>query len=67
VDKIENEYDTSGATILKFDLMEEFSIETALVVCEIYQYNNVWKFNAVASGYQGGLAALCRGYGLMPN
>ena len=44
--------------------VEEFSIETALVVCEIYRYNGDWKFNAVAAGYQGGLEALCRAYGV---
>jgi tellurium resistance protein TerD len=63
VDRLESETD-SGAAILNFDLMEEFSIETALVVCEIYRYNREWKFNAVAAGYQGGLAALCQNYGL---
>ncbi len=53
-----------GETILQFDLEEEFSIETALVVCEIYRRNGQWRFNAVASGYRGGLEALCRAYGV---
>ncbi|MCH5204905.1 MAG: TerD family protein, partial [Oscillospiraceae bacterium] len=26
--------------------------------------NGDWKFNAVAAGYQGGLEALCRSYGV---
>ena len=56
--------DMVGTAVLKFDLMEEFSIETALVVCEIYRYNGDWKFNAVGAGYQGGLEALCRSYGV---
>ncbi len=56
--------DMVGTEVLKFDLMEEFSIETALVVCEIYRYNGDWKFNAVGAGYQGGLEALCRSYGV---
>ena len=64
VAKIENEYDTIGETALQFDLVEEFSIETGLVVCEIYKHNGEWKFNAIAAGYQGGLEALCRNYGL---
>ena len=54
----------NGEEVIHFDLMEEFSIETALVVCEIYRYNGDWKFNAVAAGYQGGLEALCRAYGV---
>ena len=64
VAKVENEFDTHGETVIHFDLDEEFSIESALVVCEIYRRNGEWKFNAVASGYQGGLAALCRTYGV---
>ena len=43
---------------------EEFSIETALVVCEIYRSGGDWKFNAVGAGYQGGLYALCKNYGV---
>lgn len=62
--KVENPDDVSGEEQLRFDLVEEFSIETALVVCEIYRYNGDWKFNAVAAGYQGGLEALCRAYGV---
>jgi tellurium resistance protein TerD len=63
VNRIENESD-KGTEALRFDLVEDFSVETALVVCEIYRHENDWKFNAVAAGYQGGLAALCRDYGL---
>ena len=50
--------------VLRFDLGEDFSIETAVVFCELYRHNQDWKFNAVGSGYQGGLAALVRAYGL---
>ena len=64
VAKVANEFDTEGETVIHFDLEEEFSIETALVVCEIYRKNGEWKFNAVAAGYQGGLEALCRNYGV---
>ena len=50
--------------VLRYDLGEDFSIETALVVCELYRHGSEWKFSAVGSGFQGGLAALCRNYGL---
>ncbi|TCO74410.1 TerD family protein [Marinisporobacter balticus] len=50
--------------VLRYDLGEEFSVETALVVCEIYRHDREWKFNAIGSGFQGGLAALCKNYGL---
>jgi tellurium resistance protein TerD len=54
----------NGQEILRYDLGEDFSIETALVVCELYKSNGEWKFNAIGSGFKGGLAALCRNYGL---
>lgn len=61
--KRSDEFDEEGETLLKFDLEEEFSIETALVVAELYQKNGEWKFNAVAAGYQGGLEAIVRSFG----
>lgn len=50
--------------ILKYDLGEDFSVETAIVVCELYRHNGEWKFAAIGSGFEGGLAALCKNYGL---
>ena len=50
--------------VLHYDLGEDFSIETAIVVCEIYRNGGEWKFSAIGSGFQGGLAALCKNYGL---
>ena len=64
VAKMESEDDMNGEEVLRFDLGEDFSIETAIVVCEIYRYNGSWKFNAVAAGYQGGLYALCKDFGV---
>lgn len=64
VAKMANEDDVNGEEVLKFDLVEEFSVETALVVCELYRHGGEWKFNAVGSGYQGGLEALCRSFGV---
>ncbi|MCT4592849.1 MAG: TerD family protein [Anaeromicrobium sp.] len=54
----------TGNEILRYNLGEEFSVETALVVCELYRYNGEWKFKAVGSGFEGGLYALCKNYGL---
>ena len=62
--KLADEFDTVGEPVLKFDLEEEFSIETALVVAEIYFKNGEWKFNAIGSGFYGGLSALCANYGV---
>lgn len=50
--------------VLRYDLAEDFSVETAIVVCEIYRHNGEWRFSAVGSGFEGGLASLCKNYGL---
>nr|WP_115652416.1 TerD family protein [Clostridium sporogenes] len=50
--------------VLRYDLSEDFSIETALVFCELYRNNGDWKFSAIGSGFSGGLEALCKNYGL---
>ena len=56
--------EATGEEILRYDLGEDFSIETAVVFGELYNHNGEWKFNAIGSGYQGGLAALCGNYGV---
>ncbi|MDR2194878.1 MAG: TerD family protein [Treponema sp.] len=50
--------------LVRYDLGEDFSIETAIVVAELYRHGPEWKFNAVGSGFRGGLAALARNFGL---
>jgi len=50
--------------LLRYDLGEDFSVETAIVVAQLYKHNGEWKFNAIGSGFAGGLAALCRNFGL---
>ena len=56
--------EVKGEELLRYDLGEDFSIETAAVFGELYKNNGEWKFNAIGSGYQGGLAALCTNYGV---
>jgi len=56
--------ENNGEELLRYDLGEDFSIETAVVFGELYKNNGEWKFNAIGSGYQGGLAALCANYGV---
>ena len=56
--------ETTGEEMLRYDLGEDFSIETAAVFGELYKNGSEWKFNAIGSGYQGGLAALCANYGV---
>lgn len=56
--------DNNGTELIRYDLSEDFSIETAIVVGELYRHNGEWKFQAVGSGFQGGLAALCNNFGI---
>lgn len=49
-------FDTNSNTeILKYELEEDFSIETAVEFGRIYKRNNEWKFEAVGTGMKGGL------------
>ena len=56
--------EASNTELIRYDLGEDFSIETAVVVGEMYRNNGEWKFNAIGSGFQGGLEALCKNYGV---
>lgn len=69
---VENAYihvmdEDSGKEVLRYDLTEDYSVETAMVIAEIYRHNGKWKFGAVGSGYQNGLKALCNAYGIDAN
>ncbi len=54
----------TGDEIVRFDLSEDYSTETAMVFGEIYRHNGEWKFRAIGQGYAGGLYALCKQYGV---
>jgi tellurium resistance protein TerD len=50
--------------IVRFDLTEDASVETAMIFGEVYRHNNEWKFRAVGQGYAGGLHALAVAHGI---
>lgn len=56
--------DSTSEELIRFDLGEDYSIETALVVGRIYRNGEEWKFDAVGAGFSGGLSSLCNKYGL---
>ncbi|MBR3745925.1 MAG: TerD family protein [Selenomonadaceae bacterium] len=56
--------EASGKELLRYELGKNFSTETAIVVAEIYRHKGEWKFNAVGAGFSGGLAALCKNFGI---
>ncbi len=50
------------AEVVRYDLVEDYSTETALIMAELYRKDGEWRLNAVGSGYQGGLKALLDRY-----
>ncbi|MEL6927003.1 MAG: TerD family protein [Cyanobacteria bacterium J06600_6] len=48
--------------IIRYDLTEDFSVETALIMAELYRKDGEWRMNAVGAGYGGGLPALVERY-----
>ena len=54
----------TGEELIRYDLGEDFSIETAVVIGELYRNQGEWKFSAIGSGFSGGLASLGKNYGV---
>ncbi len=52
----------SNAEILKYELEEDFSIETAVEFGRIYKRESKWKFEAVGMGMKGGLVEYLNKY-----
>ncbi|CAH1207897.1 General stress protein 16U [Paenibacillus plantiphilus] len=56
--------EATNEELVRYDLGEDFSVETAVVVGELYRNGSEWKFNAIGSGFKDGLGGLARDYGL---
>lgn len=54
----------TGEVLTRFDLSEDYSLETAVIMAELYRHNGEWKFNAVGQGYRDGLIAILKDAGL---
>lgn len=50
--------------IVRFDLTEDYSMETAMIFGEVYYKSGEWRFTAVGQGYEGGLNATCAQFGI---
>jgi stress response protein SCP2 len=55
---------SNNQELLRYEFGSDLTRETAIVVAELYLYKGEWRFNAIGSGFFGGLAALCKNYGL---
>ena len=56
--------DDSNDELIRYDLSEDYSIETTVIIGELYKHNSEWKFAAIGAGFEGGLAALCKNFGV---
>ncbi len=56
--------DQSGAELARFDLSDDYSLETAVIFGKLYRKDGEWKFKAVGDGYNNGLEGLCADHGV---
>lgn len=67
---VENSYirivnqDTNSEEV-RYDLCEDFSVENAINVGELYRYNGEWKFRAIGSGFNNSLKGFTDKYGVV--
>jgi tellurium resistance protein TerD len=50
--------------LTRYDLTEDASTETAMVLGELYRNEVEWKFKAIGQGYTSGLAGIAKDYGV---
>lgn len=53
-----------GKELARYDLSEDYSVETAMIFGEVYRHNDEWKFKAIGAGFEGGLGPLARSMGV---
>ncbi len=54
----------NNTEVARYDLSEDASTNSAMIFGELYKHNDEWKFRAVGQGYDGGLGALARSFGV---
>jgi len=55
---------TDGSEVVRYDLSEDASTETAMVFGEVYRHDGEWKFRAVGQGYASGLRGIAQDFGV---
>ena len=56
--------ESNSRELVRYDLSEKFSNETAVIAGELFRTSNGWNFSASGEGLTGGLESLCRKYGV---
>ena len=54
----------TGNEIVRYDLSEDASTETAMIFGEVYRNAGEWKFRAVGQGFAGGLGPMAKSFGV---
>lgn len=57
--------DSRREELIRFDLKSEFSSETGIIIGEMYQKENEWKFKTEGVGFPDGLRGIVHHHGLM--
>jgi tellurium resistance protein TerD len=55
---------TSKKETLSFNFTEKLDRENAIVICDLYLHNGNWKIQGIGQGFNGGLEALCKNFGI---
>lgn len=55
---------TDGKELCRFDLSEDYSTETLMIMGELYQKGGEWRFGSKGDGFSGGLRSFLELYGL---
>ncbi|WP_404414784.1 TerD family protein [Vreelandella aquamarina] len=53
-----------GKELARYDLSEDYSVETAMIFGEVYRHGDEWKFKAIGQGFGGGLHPLASSFGV---
>jgi tellurium resistance protein TerD len=53
---------TAGTELCKYELDEDFSVETAIEFGRLYKRNETWRFEAIGNGHSGGLETFVKKY-----
>lgn len=57
--------ESTGRVLMQYDLTEDYSSASSVIVGEIYRNGAEWKFNAIGGGMKEEIEGVCKKYGVM--
>lgn len=64
VSALKSKWEADAENALQFDISEDFTDETALILCKLARGDDGWRLHMLAEGSRDDLASLCRRYGV---